>query len=197
MTAKKAHPLPTQAWQASPTATGAPGQFEALFLEHWPHVFGFLLRLVGDHAEAEDLALETFMRLYQSPPDAGRELKLGGWLHRVAANLGLNAIRSWKRREHYELDAGRVELLDPGEPSPIDELITREEQHRVRLILSKMNPRQAQLLIMHHSGMAYREVAVVLGLSAASIGPLLARAEDEFEKRYRASSGEEDDDAPG
>jgi RNA polymerase sigma-70 factor, ECF subfamily len=199
MTAKKANLVPSQAWKASTTAAEAPGQFEALFLEHWPHVFGFLLRLVGDHAEAEDLALETFMRLYQSPPDAGRELKLGGWLHRVAANLGLNAIRGWKRREHYELEAGRVEAFDHGEPSPIEALIAREEQHRVRLILSEMHPRQAQLLVMRHSGMAYREVAAVLGLSATSIGPLLARAEEDFEKRYRASSGsgEEVHNAPG
>jgi RNA polymerase sigma-70 factor (ECF subfamily) len=197
MTAKKATPLPSQAWQASPTATGAASQFEALFLEHWPHVFGFLLRLVGDHAEAEDLALETFLRLYQSPPNTGRELKVGGWLHRVATNLGLNAIRGWKRREHYELEAGRIEGFDHGEPSPLEALIAREEQRRVRLVLSEMNPRQAQLLVLRHSGLAYHEIAAALGLSAASIGPLLVRAEDEFERRYRASSAEEDEDAPG
>jgi RNA polymerase sigma-70 factor, ECF subfamily len=197
MTAKKANPVSSQAWQASPTTAGSPGPFETIFLENWPHVFGFLLRLVGDHAEAEDLALETFMRLYQNPPNGGREVKMGGWLHRVAANLGLNAIRGWKRREHYELEAGRVEAFEHGEPSPTDLLIAREEQRRVRLVLSDMNPRQAQLLVMRHSGIAYQEIAAALGLSATSIGPLLARAEDEFERRYRAGSGEEDDDAPG
>jgi len=197
MTAKKANPVSSQAWQASPATAGTPSQFEALFLEHWPHVFGFLLRLVGDHAEAEDLALETFMRLYQSPPNAGHELKVDGWLHRVAANLGLNAIRGWKRRERYELEAGRVEAFNHSDANPTELLIAREEQRRVRLILSEMNPRQAQLLVMRHSGMAYQEIAAALGLSATSIGPLLVRAEDEFERRYRASSGEEDDDAPG
>ena len=197
MTAKKANPLPAQAYQASPTIAGASSQFEALFLEHWPHVFGFLLRLVGDYAEAEDLALETFMRLYQNPPNAGRELNVGGWLHRVAANLGLNAIRGWKRRQRYELEAGRDETFEHGEASPAEMLIAREEQRRVRLVLSGMNPRQAQLLVMRHSGMGYREIAAALGLSATSIGPLLVRAEDEFARRYRADSREEDDDAPG
>ena len=196
-TAKKANPVPPQAWQANPTAAGVSGPFEALFLEHWPHIYGFLVRLVGDHAEAEDLALETFMRLYQNPPNADREQKMGGWLHRVAANLGLNAIRGWKRREHYELEAGRVETFEHDEPNPIEALITREEQRSVRLILSAMNPRQAQLLVMRHSGMAYQEIAAALGLSATSIGPLLARAEDDFEKRYRASTREEDHDASG
>ena len=122
---------------------------------------------------------------------------MGGWLHRVAANLGLNAIRGWKRRQRYELEAGRVEAFDDSEASPAEMLIAREEQRRVRLVLSEMNTRQAQLLVMRHSGMAYREIAAALGLSATSIGPLLVRAEDEFERRYRAGSGEEDDDAPG
>jgi len=197
MTAKKANPVQSQACQASPTTAGASGQFEALFLEHWPHVFGFLLRLVGDHAEAEDLALETFMRLYQNPPNTGRELKVGGWLHRVATNLGLNTIRGWKRRERYELEADRDEAFEHGEANPAEILIAREDQRRVRLVLSEMNLRQAQMLVMRYSGMAYREIAAALGLSATSIGPLLVRAEDEFERRYRAGSGEEDDDAPG
>ncbi len=35
--------------------------FEAIFLEHWPRVYGVLLRIVGDHAEAEDLALEALI----------------------------------------------------------------------------------------------------------------------------------------
>ena len=63
-------------------------QFETIFLENWPRVYGLLFRLVGDQAEAEDLALETFMRLYQRPPVNNPALNLGGWLHRVAVNLG-------------------------------------------------------------------------------------------------------------
>ena len=39
---------------------------------------------------------------------------------------------------------------------------------------------------MRYSGMAYKEIAAALNLSPTSIGPLLARAERDFEKRYRA-----------
>jgi len=53
-----------------------------------------------------------------------------------------------------------------------------------------MNPRQSQLLILRHSGMAYREIAHTLDLSATSLGPLLLRAETEFERRYRAANPE-------
>ena len=165
--------------------------FETLFQEHWAHVYRALLRLVGDPAEAEDLALETFFRLYKRPPSPAAELNVGGWLHRVATNLGLHSIRSFKRREHYELSAGKGALETAPSQQPA-ELLEGEEQRRMaRLALAGMNPRQAELLALRYSGASYKEIAAALGTSPTSIGPLLLRAEREFEERYRALYAEE------
>jgi RNA polymerase sigma-70 factor (ECF subfamily) len=160
-------------------------RFEALFIQHWAQVYRLLYRLVGDPAEAEDLALETFVRLYQRYPSQDNEFNLGGWLHRVATNLGLHSIRSWKRRERYEIDAGKYALEERPEDRPTEILAQAEEHQFVRLALSQMNERQSQLLILRYSGLSYKEIAQVLDLAPTSIGPLLLRAEREFEKRYR------------
>ena len=165
--------------------------FEALFLQHWANVYRLLCRLVGDSAEAEDLALETFMRLYENYPLRENESNPGGWLHRVATNLGLQSIRSWKRRERYEMDAGKYALEETPEARPAEILAQKEERRLVRLALSKMNERGSRLLILRHSGLSYREIAEVLELAPTSIGPLLLRAEREFEKHYRALAKEE------
>jgi RNA polymerase sigma-70 factor (ECF subfamily) len=168
-------------------------RFEILFQEHWAHVYRVLDRLVGDPAEAEDLALEAFLRLYRSYPSLeGPGFNAGGWLHRVATNLGLHSLRSFKRRERYELSAGKNALADVPESSPAELLAREEERRLVRLVLAEMDQRQAQLLVMRHSGMAYKEIAGSLGFAPASIGPLLLRAEREFEKRYRALTQEEE-----
>ncbi len=165
--------------------------FEALFQEHWAHVYRLLNRLVGDPAEAEDLALETFVRLYQRYTLRENESNPGGWLHRVATNLGLHSIRSWKRRERYELTAGKYALEESPEARPA-EIMAQEEEHRlVRLALAQMNERQSQLLVMRYSGSSYKEIANALKLAPTSIGPLLLRAEREFEKHYRALVKEE------
>jgi len=165
--------------------------FEALFLEYWARVYRLLYRLVGDPAEAEDLALEAFLRLHRSPQTRQDGFNVGGWLHRVATNLGLHSIRGWKRREHYELTAGRYALEEAQEESPAEILAKEEERQRVRLALARMNERQSQLLILRHSGLAYQEIAGALNLASSSIGPLLVRAEREFEKHYRALAKEE------
>ena len=166
-------------------------EFETLFQEHWARVYRLLQRLVGDPSEAEDLALETFLRLYNQRPRREDGLNLGSWLYRVATNLGLHSIRSWKRRENYELTAGKFALENSEEESPAEILAQEEERQQVRRVLSKMNQKQSQLLILRHSGLSYKEIATTLNLVPASIGPLLVRAEREFEKQYRALAQEE------
>lgn len=166
-------------------------EFEALFMEHWARVSRLLQRLVGDPAEAEDLALETFLRLYRDSQRNDRSFNVGGWLYRVATNLGLHSIRSWKRRERYEQTAGRYALEEQRDGSPQEIQAQEEERQRVRLALAGMNERQSQLLILRYSGLPYKEIAGALGLGPASIGPLLVRAEREFEKQYRALGEEE------
>lgn len=160
-------------------------EFEALFVEYWPRIYRLLRRLVGDPAEAEDLALETFFRLYQYHPSLKGDFNLGGWLRKVATNLGLHSIRSFQRREHYEVTAGKGALEEMPENRPA-EILAQEEEHRLaRLTLSHMKKRQARILILRYSGLSYKEIAQALGLSPSSIGPLLLRAERAFEKKYR------------
>ena len=49
-----------------------------------------------------------------------------------------------------------------------------------------LKPRAAQLLVLRHSGLSYAEIAQALNVARSSVGTLLARAEKEFERRYRA-----------
>ena len=166
-------------------------EFESLFREYWAYVYRILNRLVGDSAEAEDLALETFFRLYERRSYKEDGFQTGGWLYRVATNLGLRSIRSYKRRERYEIEAGRFALDEAPETRPVELQAQAEEQDLARLALAEMNERQSQLLMLRYSGLSYKEIAGILGLSPTSIGPLLVRAEREFEECYRALAQED------
>jgi RNA polymerase sigma-70 factor (ECF subfamily) len=180
----------TSAQEAIKAETDSP-EFEAIFMEYWARVYRLLHRLVGDPAEAEDLALEAFLRLYRRFPWQDGTSNPGGWLHRVATNLGLHSIRSFKRREQYELTAGKA-ALEASRDDPPAEIVDRQEEHRLaRQVLSGMNRRQARLLTLRYSGLSYKEIAAALGLAPTSIGPLLVRAEREFERHYRALTQEE------
>jgi RNA polymerase sigma-70 factor, ECF subfamily len=181
---------PLEARDETAAASSPADSFQDLFLEHWTMVYRLLERMIGDPAEAEDLAMDTFFRLYQHPPKSGEGSNLRGWLYRVATNLGLRSIRSFQRRERYELAAGKSALENPSEDRPAEILDGREANRLVRLVLGGMQPRQAQLLSLRYAGLSYDEIARALGLAPSSIGPLLLRAEREFAKIYGSLSPE-------
>ena len=160
-------------------------QFDSVFAENWQKICRVIVRIVGDADEAQDLALETFWQLYRRPPTNDSAQNLGGWLYRVATNLGLNALRSRKRRAQYETQAGMRRIENDSSTDTFDVVTAEEERMRVRAVLGQMDERQAQLLILRYSGLSYKELATTLGVSANSIGTLLVRAEREFEKRYK------------
>lgn len=164
--------------------------FEAIFHQHWPKVYGVIFRLVGERAEAEDLALEAFWRLYRRAPRLVLDGNLGGWLYRVATNLGFNALRARKRRGAYEQQAGRWMLENNNGLDPSREAERAEERRQVRAALEQMKARSARLLVLRHSGLSYAELAETLKVAPSSIGTLLARAEMEFEEHYRRLEGE-------
>lgn len=162
--------------------------FETVFVEQWPRIYHVLFRLVGDKAEAEDLALETFWKLYRDPPSKGENLN--GWLYRVALNQGYNALRARKRRSRYEGEAGAQTLDNYPSPQPENEIARAEQRREVQAALARMKPRSAKLLVLRQSGLSYKELATVINVKPSSVGKLLARAEDEFEKIYRQLQGE-------
>lgn len=178
----------------------SPGQtvqqnFDALFVAHYEGVFRLLYRITGTREEAEDLAQETFLRLHRSPHlwderQREREQNVGGWLYRVATNLAYNALRGQQRRERREsLVLGQALSAGSHEPDPAEVAQRADEQATVRRALAGLPERQAQLLILRHAGLSYREVAEVLKVAPGSVGTLLARAQAAFEKAYRDVPG--------
>ena len=188
------HVVPEQSHRGRDTRspqTWSEAAFRELYLEHYQRVVGVLLRLVGGHAEAEELANEVFWKLYRQRllPDPGGNV--GGWLYRTATNLGIDAVRSAARRRQYEGEAGRMQLEAGGTAGPLDEVLRAEKCDRVRAVLARLRPAQAQILTLRHGGFSYKELAEILGVAGGSVGTMLTRAEAEFARRYLEFYGEE------
>ncbi len=161
--------------------------FDGVFHEHYPRIVALLSRLTGDRAQAEELASDVFCKLSSRGPDPEGAAP---WLYRVATNAGLDAIRVNSRRRVREREAHIERLRTESSDGALDNILREEQRLRVQNVLSEMKPRDAELLLLRQGGLAYRELGEALGVQAASIGTLLARAESDFERRFRARYGE-------
>ena len=172
------------------SAKAEAAEFEQLFEGHWERLCSVLYRITGDTHEAQDLALEAFVRLYHHTP--ANQDNLAGWLYRVATNLGFNALRAHQRRQFYETEALKESMLQDFPANPEEDAGRRMENQHVRKILRSMKPRLARLLVLRHSGFTYAELAETEGVRKNSVGTLLARAEKEFERLYLAERSDQD-----
>jgi RNA polymerase sigma-70 factor (ECF subfamily) len=164
--------------------------FDDCFQAYWSKIVGILYRLTGEWTEAEDLGIEVFWKYYIQFTRAGRLPKNpGGWLYRVAVNLGYNGLRAKIRRKQYEILAGET-VYQHGEMEEPAALVEKAmERSLVRQALARMKPRMAQFLVLRYAGLSYKELASAMQVAPSSVGALLARAENEFEKAYSKLSG--------
>jgi RNA polymerase sigma-70 factor, ECF subfamily len=158
--------------------------FEDLFVEHYPRLVKTLLRLLGNPAQAEELAADAFYKLYQHRERHRADGNPAGWLYRAAMNLGLDALRADSRRLRREQCAGRESLMNEMLENPLNDLLAEERRDRVRAVIAQLKPAQGQVLLMGSSGYSCKEMAAVLGVKPDSLYVLIARAKAQFEQKY-------------
>lgn len=162
--------------------------FEATFNRYYHLVYQLAFRCVGQADEAEDIAQEVFLRFYNTPPTTTNEAGQRAWLCRVATNLGLNVLRSRKRRTTREEEIGvtayREAELSAAEQDPEYLMLVDEQNSQVRTLLAALPERQQTLLLLRSIGLSYAEIAQAANISITSVGPLLTRAMRDFRRKY-------------
>ncbi len=157
-------------------AAGDSGAWQALMDAHLGAITGYAWHMLGDRAEAEDVAQETFIRFMKKAPGwRPGAARLRTWLLRVAINLCLDRLRA--RRPRLELDAGiGAELeADPGGVARLDGAIDR--RRAVRRALGELPQRQiSAVALVHYLGLTNAEAAETMEISVDALESLLARA---------------------
>lgn len=141
--------------------------------QHLPRTLSLATRLLGDPHEAEDIAQETFVRLWRYghrwDPQGS---KLSTWLHQITLNLCRDRIRG--RRHH---DPELLSTLPSGSPGPGELSLRAEQAHAVHAAIERLPDRQREaLMLCHFEGMGNIEAAAALQISVRAVESLLGRA---------------------
>jgi RNA polymerase sigma factor (sigma-70 family) len=160
-------------------------EFEAIFREHYPRLIRVVRRVLQRDSEAEEVCADVFLRLYKNGPKVAAGGLVGGWLYRTATRASIDALRANRRRGvEEELDGNELIPVDGQAENPLTDLLRHEHIAEIRGVLAKLKLEKAQLLLLRHSGLSYREIAETMELSFNSVGTRLARAEAEFSTLY-------------
>ena len=168
---------------------GDGASFGVLLDKHRSPVVHFLYRMVQNHAVAEELAQEVFLRVYRSRSTYEPTAKFTTWLFRIATHLALNSLRDGKNERLQErLDDNSSDMpvrqVSDLRPSVEQSLVYQAKLDEVRRAIAALPEKQRAAVLMHkYEEMEYTQIAKVLSCSESAVKSLLFRAYETLRAR--------------
>jgi RNA polymerase sigma-70 factor, ECF subfamily len=177
---------------------GDTAAFALIVRRYQQPVVRFCAHMVGSVEEAEDLAQESFIRVFRHLGRLQPRAKFSTVLFGIARNLALNAIRSARRRRRHPA----AEAHDPEEnprtmavdPAPGPGAVARhgEIAEMVREALQSLSPDHREVLVLREmDGLDYDTIARITRTRTGTVKSRLARAREQLRQQMTALGGEE------
>jgi RNA polymerase sigma-70 factor, ECF subfamily len=169
-------------------AEGSHAAFEELLSRYETPVITFCYAFMRSHEAAEDIAQETFLRVFRNAKRYQPVAKFTTWLYKIAANLCINELKKGKLRHNLSLDepvgpdpegTRIIERIAAEDSSPISALERTEVQGLIGRAIDHLPDEQRTTLIMveyHH--MQYQDIAEILGVTVSAIKMRVKRARE-------------------
>lgn len=149
--------------------TGDVEAFEMLFQQYQKDVYGWIMRIVRNPTIAEELAVETFWRVYRSRARFDPARSFGAWARRIATNLALDYLKH---------AGSEVEFSENNSPeSPPDPAVRQDTRKRIRQAFNQLPPKlrlTATLALVEE--IPYEEIAESLGIPVGTVKSRVFRA---------------------
>lgn len=142
-------------------------------------VFSLAFRLVGDRFDAEDVAQESYLRMFRGLSGFREEAKFETWMYRIVTNSAINLLRRRGRNGELLSEEAALELAAPD--APAQQTADRDELARSLDLLPA--GQRAVVILKDVYGLSCREIGAELGIEEGAVKVRLHRAR----KRLRES----------
>lgn len=176
---------------------GDQSAFKLIWERYQRRVINVAYRLLGSREEAEEVAQETFLRVYLSAESYKPKAELFTYLYSIASHLALNRLRKKKRSRWLSLDRLREDgkvgdgaefATDPGD-QPDQSLERAEREAAVRRALDALPAAQRTAVVLsRYEGLSYAQIAEVMDISVSAVESKLHRAKRTLRKKLSAYS---------
>jgi len=155
--------------------------FETLLFLYEKRIFNYIHRIVGQKQDAEDLAQETFIKLFRSLNRIDPDKNFRAWLFKIATNCVYDWLRKKRRnKEILLLDDPQSSFETINEKDPY---LNIENCCDLAAAVAKIKPAyQSPVLLYYYQDFSYREIAKILSLPLNTVKIYLYRAKKELRR---------------
>ena len=143
--------------------------FEELVAAHQHRVFGVALRMLGNAAEAEEVAQEAFLRAHRSLPEFRGDPRLSTWLYAIVSRLCLNRLASSDRKSVAHGEEMLLRVADPRGGPEADAERSELESALHHAIAELSEERRVVVILRDLEGLSYEEIAEILEISIGTV----------------------------
>jgi RNA polymerase sigma-70 factor (ECF subfamily) len=170
---------------------GAESAYRELVRRYERPVFSLIYRMVRDHALAEDLAQDAFVKVLNALDSYRAEYKFSSWIFKIANNVAIDQLRrreldtlsldgSPDARTQEQIEATALQATDRAE-TPLAELEARELGAAIEEAIAKLRPEYRSCIMLRHvEGRSYEEIAEALDLPLGTVKTYIHRARHEL-----------------
>jgi RNA polymerase sigma-70 factor (ECF subfamily) len=175
--------------------------FREMIKTYQSEVFNLVFRMLGNRAEAEDLAQEIFVTVFKSIDGFRSESKFSTWLYRIAINTCKNRYKYLSRRKYHatrslEQTPERQALEPTAENSalPLQAQISQPDkmleglqlEQAIQQAIASLEQEQRTLVVLRDiQGLSYQEIATITQLPEGTVKSRLHRARMELKDRLK------------
>lgn len=170
-------------------------EFETFMRAYQNMVFSTAVRLLGNDAEAQDIAQEVFLKAYERFTDLSQSPTVGGWLKTVTTNLCLNHLTRYRARwrffsELVSRDDDKDTMLDIPAPDRMNDTLDGADHRRLlEDALQKLPAAQrVPLVLFHFENLTYEEIAAKLRISLSKVKTDIFRGREALRKKLTLQS---------
>ncbi|HTB80677.1 MAG TPA: sigma-70 family RNA polymerase sigma factor [Opitutaceae bacterium] len=169
---------------------GDENAFDEIVTRYRGKMFSVAFSLLRNHADAEEIAQDTFIRAHRGLARFRGDSSLATWLHCIATNLSRNRYWYFFRRQRHatqSLDCAFGEdnpatisdLIASDAPSPAREAANREFLAQVTVCMGRLSDHQREILTLRNGlDQSYEKIAETLGISLGTVKSRIARARE-------------------
>jgi RNA polymerase sigma-70 factor (ECF subfamily) len=163
---------------------GEKGAFDDLIRRYEKKVYNFAFRLCGNYDEANDVASDTFVRVYNALHNFRGDSSFITWLFRITTNVYLDERKRKKSRPHQSLEE-MVELeettvvrqIEDPNPTPAERVEKQESMNLLQDAINSLPDYQRMMIVMYHTeNRSYEEIAEALEMPIGTVKSRLNRA---------------------
>ena len=164
--------------------------FKSIVEAHQEKVRNTCFRFVKNPEDADDVAQEVFIQVYESLGHFRKDSELSTWIYRIAVNKSLDFIRKKKRKKRFAqltslfgFNEEKEEVVLPATDNPQQDMEAKEDKQVLNSALDQLPENQkTAIMLSKYEGFSNKEIAEIMEVSLSAVEALMHRAKKNLHK---------------